>query len=183
MPIKEELTVRDLRHDSPHFHDAVRVYCRCWSKDFESSLKFFIRYAQAPGFVGISVWHERGILGFGFGTQNVIGNWWFDRVRRKLGDADPALNRSWGFIELATIPEVRRKGIGTVIHDEILNRVRFPRAILSTPVENKVAQRFYQVQGWRILATFPLTDDTERKSVIMGIELLLTKDTDRNSEL
>ena len=55
------------------------------------------------------------------------------------------------FVELAVRPDLRRRGLGARLHDELLEPHSGRPAVLSTQVSNSAARSLYVTRGWSVL--------------------------------
>lgn len=140
-----------LTPEAPLMREAARVYAAVWGRNWQDSMSFFRKYAHYPHFYGYVAQHERSIVGMGFGTQSLPGQWWHDKVTAHLGAGHPALQDAWVLTELAVLDAFRNSHIGSAIHNQLLREQPLPNALLSTQVNNSGAQRFYTRHGWRII--------------------------------
>jgi ribosomal protein S18 acetylase RimI-like enzyme len=107
------------------------------------------------------------LAGFAWGYVGQPGQFWSDWVIRALPEE---VTRTWvgghfEFVELAVLPEYRRRGFGRRLHDVLLDGVPAERALLGTDNDDSAAVRLYTSHGWRKLGE--LTPDTQ----VMGLEL------------
>lgn len=140
-----------LRPDTRYFGDAMRLYARIWPDNPGIIADFFSRYARLPDYLGLAALRYGMLVGFGFGTRSLPGNWWHDRVVAHVGVDHPALQDAWGLVDLAVAAEHRGRGIGSALMETLLAAQPCPRALLSTEIENIGAQRLYTRHGWRVL--------------------------------
>jgi ribosomal protein S18 acetylase RimI-like enzyme len=113
------------------------------------------RHSRRKGFVMEAAFDERDQLqGFVYGYPGVRGQWWHDRVAAALPED---LRREWldpphfELAELAVDPQHQRLGIGTRLHDAVLERQRHDRAVLSALADNDRVIRFYEDRGWQVI--------------------------------
>jgi ribosomal protein S18 acetylase RimI-like enzyme len=59
--------------------------------------------------------------------------------------------RPFELVELAVRPDLRRRGIGARLHDELLSGLDSPTAVLSTEVDNEAALGLYERRGWKLV--------------------------------
>lgn len=139
-------------HDSPLLLDAVKVYTHVWAqRTYGESVDFFRSNARRQDFYGYVVQAGPQTIGMGFGTRSVPGQWWHDKVARRVGVDHDALQNAWVLVELAIMPAYRNRGLGLRIHNALLSAQPYPHALLSTQVDNRGARRFYERHGWDYL--------------------------------
>jgi ribosomal protein S18 acetylase RimI-like enzyme len=113
------------------------------------------RHARREGFVFLGAFEPGGrLVGFVYGYTGAPGQWWFDRVAAALDSARRAewLERPhFELTELAVDPAYQDGGIGTRLHDAVLEGVPHERALLSALADNGRVIRFYEHRGWRLL--------------------------------
>jgi len=135
--------------NSPYFAGAVAIYASTWGHSWERAYSFFASFVRYyPGYCGLVALCAEQVIGFGFGTRSLPGQWWHDQVAAQVGYGHPALQDAWVLTELALASNYRNQGVGGHLHDELLRRQRHPRVLLSTQLHNVGAQRFYQARGW-----------------------------------
>lgn len=140
-----------LTSQSLYFDEVVQIYTDFSARDPEDSAYNFRTYMQYPHYVGLIAVLERRAVGFAFGTRSQLGQWWHDRVAAEVGARNRALRGAWVLTELHVAAPYRNKQIGTLLHDAIITRQPFHNLLLSTPVDNHGAQRFYVRLGWDYL--------------------------------
>ncbi|HEX6702143.1 MAG TPA: N-acetyltransferase [Gaiellaceae bacterium] len=97
---------------------------------------------------------DRRLVGFVYGYTGAAGQWWYDKVASALDDdaagewLDPP---HFEFTELAVAPAYQRRGVGTRLHDEVLEDLPHRRALLSALAENTRVIAFYEHRGWRVI--------------------------------
>lgn len=113
-----------------------------------------VKHPARDGFrITVAHEHER-IAGFAYGYTGRAGQWWTDRMRAEIA---PHLYDEWfdghfEFVELAVHPEFQRQGLGTALHDALLDGLPHDRALLTTWQDDRPARRLYVRRGWRPLA-------------------------------
>jgi hypothetical protein len=91
-----------------------------------------------------------------YGTTNLPGQWWYERVASALPVDQRATLFDGAFVvvELAVHPNAQQQGVGGQLLDTLLTAGPHPQAVLSTRTDASAALRFYQRHGWR-----PLVED------------------------
>jgi len=134
---------------SPRLEDAARVYAAVFEEDWQPAVRFFAEQAGRLDFHGRLALTEGTAIGMGFGARAQSGHWWYDGIAEKVGAAHPALQDAWNLVELAVLPQARRRGIGARLVDALLMAQPCPRVLLSVIVANTPARQFYEGTGWR----------------------------------
>lgn len=160
-----------LQPGTRYFADAVQLYVETWPDEPVNITDFFLRYARLPYYHGLAALHDGALVGFGFGTRSLPGNWWHDRVAAHVGIDHPALQEAWGLVDLAVAAAHRGRGIGTALMETLLSAQPCPRALLSTEIENTGAQRLYIRHGWRVLHPGFAFNPGDKVYVVMRREL------------
>lgn len=138
--------------DSPYFLPAVRVYMQVFQQANEASSRQFVeKYAAYPDWHGRVALHDGKVIGIAFGARALSGNWWYERVARRVGRDHPALHEAWVLIELGVLADYRNQGIGGQLHDIVVAAQPYRRLLLSTQVSNHGARRFYERRDWDYL--------------------------------
>jgi ribosomal protein S18 acetylase RimI-like enzyme len=113
------------------------------------------RHSRRTGFLMEAAFDERHRLrGFAYGYSGRPGQWWHDRVAAALPEKtrqewlDPP---HFELAELAVDPQHQGRGIGTRLHDTLLERQTHDRAVLSALANNARVIRFYEDRGWRVI--------------------------------
>lgn len=113
------------------------------------------------------------VLGFAYGYTSQAGQWWYDRVAQVLDQKIIAawLDGAFEFVELAVIPSMQGHGIGGRLHDALLADLPHRTAILSTYQAEIAALRLYRRKGWITLLQDYFFPGSDRRMVIMGLDL------------
>jgi ribosomal protein S18 acetylase RimI-like enzyme len=113
------------------------------------------RHAGRAGFRFVGAFaSDRRLVGFVYGYTGAPGQWWYDKVAAAL-DTDVAAEwlqpPHFEFTELAVAPAYQRRGVGTRLHDEVLEGLPHRRALLSALADNMRVISFYEDRGWRVI--------------------------------
>jgi ribosomal protein S18 acetylase RimI-like enzyme len=94
------------------------------------------------------------LVGFVYGYTGAPGQWWYDRVARAL---DRDARKRWldpghfEFTELAVRPDFQGQGVGSRLHDRVLEGLGHQRALLSALADNRRVVGFYRHRGWQVV--------------------------------
>ena len=113
------------------------------------------RHARREGFrfVGAFAPGER-LVGFVYGYTGAPGQWWHDKVAAGL---DAEARATWlapphfELTEIAVDPPYQGRGVGSRLHDAVLEGLPFERALLSALADNGPVLDFYARRGWQVL--------------------------------
>jgi len=113
------------------------------------------RHAERDGLVFLVAGDGAAVVGFGYGYTGSYGQWWTDRVARAL-TAEQRLEwldpPHFEVVELHVRPGLQRRGIGSTLLAQLLDRQAHDRAVLSTQRSSKKARGFYAKNRWLELA-------------------------------
>ena len=113
------------------------------------------RHAARDGFTFLTARNDGRLAGFTYGYRGGPGEWWHDIVHAALDEAERARWLPRGHFELVELhvrPDDRGRGLGGLLHDELLSRQTTSRtAVLSTQVDNEAALALYAGRGWQVL--------------------------------
>jgi ribosomal protein S18 acetylase RimI-like enzyme len=133
------------------------------------------RHAGRDGFEFLGAFDPGGrLVGFVYGYTGAPGQWWYDRVAAAFDSAARAewLERShFELTELAVDPAYQDGGIGSRLHDAVLEGLPYERALLSALADNGRVIRFYEHRGWRLLLPELRFEQGRPLFAILGKEL------------
>jgi ribosomal protein S18 acetylase RimI-like enzyme len=140
-----------LNLDSSYLEAAVAVYHAYTPGEMRYQIEFFVSHMERQGYIGFVAQHEAKIIGVTFGSRSLAGQWWHEQVTAHVEADHPALQDAWVLTQLNVLKDYRNQGIGKLLHDKIIIVQPCSRLLLSTPVANKGAQRFYKRHAWYYL--------------------------------
>lgn len=150
---------------------AESPYCRT-EADVRAFRRSFATHIDQLGFCFVGAFNAvSGVLkGFAYGRTASPGQWWHDVVLGPLTAAglDDWLVDSLNLVEFAVTPAEQGRGIGSALHDALLDGVPHRRAVLSTRDTDTPAFWLYRNRGWRILIPHLYFPGVEAPYRIMG---------------
>lgn len=156
-----------LNLDSIYLKKAVAIYHEYIPGDMRYQSEFFTSHMEHEGYFGLVAQVEEEIVGVVFGSNSLEGQWWHSKVAAHVGKDHVALQNAWILTQLNVLSAYRNRGIGKLLHDKIIATQTRPRLLLSTPVSNKGAQRFYRRYGWDYLHKgFPFFEGDEHYAIM-----------------
>lgn len=127
------------------------------------------RHSDREGFrCRVAVNADGTVLGFGYGYTGQPGQWWSDQATGALEPdvADEWVGGHFELVELGVLPAGRGRGLGTRLHDDLLDGLPHERALLSTSDnDTDPGRRLYAKRGWQELGALPWG------AVILGLRL------------
>ena len=117
------------------------------------------------------------LIGYAYGYSSLSGQYYHELLASHLA---PDTSTEWlrdcfEFVELAVHPSCRKQGLGARLHDQLLKKLPFKRAVLTTQTNNWPAISLYRSKGWSIISdSFLPYDDPEEPFIIFGKTLDLT---------
>jgi hypothetical protein len=132
-------------------------------------------HAVASGFrliIAIDSEKEKTV-GFTYGRTATKGQPWHDMVETPLQSAGLAewLIDAYQIVEMAVIPTAQRHGIGSRLHDRLLEGLPHKRALLTTIAAESAAYHLYSNKGWKVLLKKIIVPQYPRTYRIVGLEL------------
>ena len=131
-------------------------------------------HAAAPGWRGVGVWVEHELVGFAYGHAATPGVPWVDAVVAQLA---PPTRTKWcddAFLvcELAVAPAHQGQGLGSALHDALIDGAPHATALLTTLDDRSTAgSRLYARRGWRRLSAAYVASGYPHRYVVMGTRL------------
>ncbi|MEA4907561.1 MAG: GNAT family N-acetyltransferase [Chloroflexi bacterium] len=133
------------------------------------------RHMQRDGFRFAAVFsgREHSLAGFAYGYTSRPGQWWHDTVAAVLPSnvARTWLDGSFELAELALHPASQGVGLGSRLHDTLLEGLPHRRAVLSTLRTETTAMHLYRRRGWVVLMENLEFPGSGRVYRIMGLSL------------
>jgi GNAT superfamily N-acetyltransferase len=166
------LTLEPFTVESTLMDNVVDARVQIFEGERQQIYDFITRYATAyPDFHGLAALIDGRVVGIGFGTRFVVGNWWCDKVAAQVGAGHSALQDAWVLVELGVLEPYRGRGIGSMLLARLLELQPCVRALLSTQVANTGARRLYERQGWQYLHPGFVFAEGQEPYVVMCKEL------------
>lgn len=133
----------------------------------------FPRHTRNDGFRCLVAEEDGRVLGFAYGFTDKPGQWWHEQVAPTMKEAGLSrwLEDAFVLNELAVVPEAQGRGVGSRLHDAILDGLPRRRALLSTHRKKTVARRMYDRRGWSVMLDGFVYPDGGDPVVIMGLDL------------
>jgi len=128
-------------------------------------------YKRFKGFVILS--DENKVLGFSYGYSSLPGQFYHELLAKefKKDEYQYWLQDCFEFVELAVHPSYRKKGLGTLLIEKLLEDLDNKTAILTTQMDNKSARSLYDSLHWKVLKAPFYPSNTKHPYVIMGKEI------------
>lgn len=119
--------------------------------------RFWDQHRTREGFRLVTAELDGDLAGFAWGYTGQRGQWWADRIAGVLGAAaDAWVGGHWEFVELAVHPEHRRRGLGGLLHDALLEGIPHERALLQTDADpDGAGHSLYRGRGWQVIGRLP----------------------------
>lgn len=183
MTTTEDFTLEQIgRADAARQSEEVlRVYAAAmmpapYSKslaDVQMFAGIFERHRARDGFRMFIARREERIVGYTYGYASVPGGWWRDQVADALGPegSQDWLTDAFEFAELAVSPAFQRRGIGSALHDALLEGIVARTSVLSTLKEDTSGSHLYEKKGWQTLLQEFWFTGTALPYRVMGIRL------------
>lgn len=131
-------------------------------------------HAAAPGWRGVGAWSDGVLVGFAYGHAAASGLPWADAVLAQLA---PPTRTKWcadAFLlcELAVVPEHQGHGLGSALHDALIDGAPHATALLTTLDDRSTAgARLYARRGWRRLGGPYVAPGYPHHYVVLGVRL------------
>jgi len=135
--------------------EAARIQSRALDPVSPDRALVYARHATYPGFRAFGAFDGDRLVGFGYGTQTLPGQWWHDQIQPALVAAGHAgwLVDAYAVTELHLLPEYQGQGLGRALLTRLLRDVPHRRAVLSTYDLDSRARTLYRRVGFVDLVT------------------------------
>ncbi len=164
-----------IEKDEVLINNMGQLYCKAFEKtNFNEMIERIKRHIEYPNFKGIvAINEEKEVVGFTYGYRSLEGQYYNQLMREALHleQVNHWLQDCFEFVELAVDPKYRNEGLGTRLHNELLEGISNRMGILTTQINNQKARSLYERLGWvDVLEPFhPSKNDVPY--VIMGKNL------------
>ncbi|HDR4423189.1 TPA: GNAT family N-acetyltransferase [Bacillus cereus] len=164
-----------IEKDEVLINNMGQLYCKAFEKtNFNEMIERIKRHIEYPNFKGIvAINEEKEVVGFTYGYRSLEGQYYNQLMREALHleQVNHWLQDCFEFVELAVDPKYRNEGLGTRLHNELLEGISNRTGILTTQINNQKARSLYERLGWvDVLEPFhPSENDVPY--VIMGKNL------------
>lgn len=130
-------------------------------------------HVRRDGFRAAAAYAGGVLVGFTYGYHSSPGQWWHDQVARSLSPEERKhwLDGAFELVELHVRPDHQGQGLGGRLHDLLLEGVRRPTAVLSTPARESRAMLLYRDRGWVTLAEGKLFEGVREAFRVLGLKL------------
>jgi ribosomal protein S18 acetylase RimI-like enzyme len=115
------------------------------------------RHAGYPGFTAFGAFDWRGrLVGFSYGYTSQPGLWWREQVGAALppDQRDDWFADAFELAELHVHPSAQGNGLGSQLHDHLIESQSHRTALLSVMHRSDRARRLYASRGWQ-----PIVED------------------------
>lgn len=113
----------------------------------------FENHLDRDGFRLFVAHADDDIVGFAYGYASHPGGWWRDQVAEAMGTnlTKEWLEHAFELTELAVRPFYQGRGIGSALHDALLDGIDARTAVLSTLQQETRGLKLYDRKGWQTL--------------------------------
>ncbi|KLA31565.1 GNAT family N-acetyltransferase [Bacillus cereus] len=161
-----------IRKDEALIINMAKLYCIVFDTtnfaDMVEQIRRHIGYTDFKGIVAIN--DENEVVGFTYGYRSLEGQYYNQLMREVLNreQVDQWLEDCFEFVELAVDPQYQNEGLGTKLHNELLEGISNRTSVLTTQINNEKARSLYERLDWvDVLEPFhPSKNDVSY--VIMG---------------
>lgn len=141
-----------IEKDEVLINNMAQLYCKVFEKtnftEMIERIKRHIEYADFKGIVAIN--KENEVVGFTYGYRSLEGQYYNQLMRKSLnfGQIEQWLEDCFEFVELAVHPQYQNEGLGTRLHNELLEGISNRTSILTTQINNKKGRSLYKRLDW-----------------------------------
>ncbi|PEV97767.1 GNAT family N-acetyltransferase [Bacillus cereus] len=166
------MTILPIRKDEAIIINMTKLYCKVFNKtNFDEMVERITRHMGYTGFKGaVAINDENEVVGFTYGYRSLEGQYYNQLMREALNleQVDQWLEDCFEFVELAVHPQYRNEGLGTKLHNRLLDGISNRTSVLTTQINNEKARSLYERLDWvNLLEPFhPSKNDVPY--VIMG---------------
>ncbi|WP_407058308.1 GNAT family N-acetyltransferase [Tigheibacillus jepli] len=133
------------------------------------------KHASYKGFIGVKAVNNAGeMAGFAYGYTSLPGQFYRMKLEAVLTEQQRKdwLDDCFEFVELAVHPNQRKNGIGSLLHDKLMQNITHETAILTTDVNNLPAKALYRKKGWGIIQANAAVISPESPQSVFGKRIL-----------
>lgn len=165
-----QLTIHDAQAATAHRDRVLEVWTVAFGPVEDEDAwrhRFWEQHRTRADFRLVTAERDGDLVGFAWGYTGERGQWWADRIAGALGGAaDAWVGGHWEFVELAVHPEHRRRRLGGLLHDALLEGLPHERALLQTDDDpDGSGHSLYCRRGWQVIGGLP------EGKVVMGKHL------------
>lgn len=155
-------------------NQAAELYQEVWGKDDNSIKERLLRHYTYPGFKGIAALSDEArMLGFSYGYTSSVGQYYHGLLSKEFEaeQYDKWLKDCFEIVELAVHPAARKKGLATMLMNQLMEGNKHHTAILTTQASNHSALNLYKRLEWMAIKETFYPDGENNPFVIMGKKL------------
>lgn len=177
----DKITISPFNVNDSDLHLIGDLYCLNFLgenfsvENLEGAIENLNKHAAYEGFTGFKAIDQSGKLaGFVYGYISLPGQFYREKIAAQLTEEQTLiwLSDCFEFVELAVNPTYKRMGVGSRLHDRLMNEIENKTAVLTTSVENSPAISLYENKAWHLIKTDVPVITSENLQVIMGKENL-----------
>lgn len=141
-----------ITNDKQLVQNIASLYCNVFNETDEQEFAArIVRHMGYEGFKGVAAINKAGeVVGFSYGYTSLKGQFYHDLLAKALSSEDGQLwlTDCFEFVELSVHSDYRGKGLGTLLHNDVLRNVPHKTSVLTTQVDNTAARIMYKKLGW-----------------------------------
>ncbi|MFJ8354006.1 GNAT family N-acetyltransferase [Bacillus paramycoides] len=166
------MTILPIRKDEAIIINMAKLYCKVFDKtNFDEMVERITRHMGYTDFKGaVAINDENEVIGFTYGYRSLEGQYYNQLMREALNSeqVERWLQDCFEFVELAVHPKYRNVGLGTKLHNGLLEGIPNRTSVLTTQINNLKARSLYEKLDWvNVLEPFHPSKDNA-PYVIMG---------------